>query len=337
MLFTRIALALSATLMLAPAAFANDSSAVIGAGGIELVTTESVSMDSEDLYISPSKVTVDYVFTNQSDKDIETLVAFPMPDIRYFGEEVTDVPNENSNNFMNFKVSQDGEPITVTLEQRAFVHNIDVTEALEKKGIPLLPTAKVTAKALAEKITPDDIDDWVARGMISKMSWSEGEEEKVEYQPAWTLKSTYWWRTVFPAGQPVKVHHIYKPSVGGTVDTAFLDMDNKPSEQMAFYKERYCLTDGFVKLAVAAKTKAKKSTYWMEKWLSYILVTGNNWYGPIGTFHLTVDKEDPQNLVSFCSEGVKKTGPTTFEMTQKDFYPQKNLDVLIVYPQVVEQ
>jgi hypothetical protein len=49
-----------------------------------------------------------------------------------------------------------------------------------------------------------------------------------------------------------------------------------------------------------------------------------------------VDTENPKNLVSFCGEGVRKTGPTTFEMTAEDFFPQRNLDVLIVYPEVVE-
>jgi hypothetical protein len=71
----------------------------------------------------------------------------------------------------------------------------------------------------------------------------------------------------------------------------------------------------------------------MESWISYIWSTGSNWSGPIGKFHLTIDKGDPKNLVSFCWDGeVKKMGPTTFEMTATDWYPPygKELEILIL-------
>lgn len=67
-----------------------------------------------------------------------------------------------------------------------------------------------------------------------------------------------------------------------------------------------------------------------ENWISYILETGANWAGPIGVLHITVDKGRPDNLVSFCGEGVSKTGPTTFEMTYRDIYPSGNLEVLLL-------
>ena len=43
-----------------------------------------------------------------------------------------------------------------------------------------------------------------------------------------------------------------------------------------------------------------------------------------------VDKGDEDNLVSFCGDDVKKIGPTTFEMHKTDFYPEKDLDILIL-------
>ena len=52
--------------------------------------------------------------------------------------------------------------------------------------------------------------------------------------------------------------------------------------------------------------------------------------GPIGNFRLVVDKGDANNLVSFCSDGVKKIGPTQFEMRKSDFTPERNLYVLIL-------
>ena len=65
----------------AGSAFANDSIGELGTGGIILSRTDAVSMMSENLSIGLDRVTVDYVFKNTTDKDVEALVAFPMPDI----------------------------------------------------------------------------------------------------------------------------------------------------------------------------------------------------------------------------------------------------------------
>jgi len=63
------------------------------------------------------------------------------------------------------------------------------------------------------------------------------------------------------------------------------------------------------------------------------LKTGGNWAtGTIGEFKLTVDKGNPKNLVSFCGENVRKTGPTIFEMTADNYYPSRDLEVLILVP-----
>ncbi|TIR38261.1 MAG: DUF4424 domain-containing protein, partial [Mesorhizobium sp.] len=66
---------------------------------------------------------------------------------------------------------------------------------------------------------------------------------------------------------------------------------------------------------------------------AYILTTGGNWAtGSIGKFKLTVDKGDPKNLVSFCGENVRKVGPTRFEMTAENFYPEHDIDILLLAP-----
>ena len=69
-----------------------------------------------------------------------------------------------------------------------------------------------------------------------------------------------------------------------------------------------------------------------ERRIEYLLTPAANWATPIGTFHLTVDKGDPNAIVSFCGTGVTRTSPTTFELTETDFYPTQELDILIVDP-----
>ena len=36
--------------------------------------------------------------------------------------------------------------------------------------------------------------------------------------------------------------------------------------------------------------------------------------------------------MSFCGDNVRKVGPTTFEMTADDFYPERDIDILILNP-----
>src|SRR5215470_9413815 len=78
------------------AALANDSVAELGTGGIIVSHTDAVSMLSENLSISLEKVSVDYVFKNETDKDVDAVVAFPMPDIEGTIYDRPFLPNDQS-------------------------------------------------------------------------------------------------------------------------------------------------------------------------------------------------------------------------------------------------
>ncbi|ABY30689.1 hypothetical protein Mext_2294 [Methylorubrum extorquens PA1] len=47
-------------------------------------------------------------------------------------------------------------------------------------------------------------------------------------------------------------------------------------------------------------------------------------------FTLTVDKGRADALVSFCRQGVRKTGPTTFAWEARDYVSDSDLRVLLV-------
>ncbi|MEA2927686.1 MAG: hypothetical protein QOG38_114, partial [Hyphomicrobiales bacterium] len=68
-----------------------------------------------------------------------------------------------------------------------------------------------------------------------------------------------------------------------------------------------------------------------EKRLEYILVTGGNWAGPIKDFRLVIDKGAEGNLISACGK-FKKISATQFELRQADYFPERNLEVLILEP-----
>ncbi len=320
-------------------AMANDTMAVLKAGGLVIATTEEISMDKEDLYISPSEVRVDYVYQNRTDHDVESIVAFPMPDLMIDPGSNQGVPNFDSENFMDFAVTQDGVRIEPQLEQKVFAGTLDVTAELEKQGIPKI-AANEAAFAKLNALPEDVAKDWVARGFLIRNTPAPGEPQAAENDPNWRVTTTYWWRTTFPAGKTVTVHHTYKPSVGGTVAMTYI-ADGKPGDSYNEYKQKYCIDDAFMKASARfeAEQKANEGTYYFEQWLSYVLTTGANWYGNIGDFHLTIDKGkgNENTIISFCGDDVKKTGPTTFEIRKKDFSPERDIDILMVGKQNVEQ
>ncbi|RWC53154.1 DUF4424 domain-containing protein [Mesorhizobium sp.] len=321
------ALALSAG-----SAFANDSVAELGTGGLILSRSDAVAMQSEDLFISSGKVTVDYVFHNNTDKDVDAIVAFPMPDISGNPEEIPAIPENQSDNFLGFEVTIDGVAAKPQLEQKVLALGIDVSAELKAQNVPFYPFGDAAKAALA-KLPQAVIDDWVNRGIIIEDTGSDGTEANKVYTPFWQLRSTYWWRSTFPANKDVHVSHRYKPSVGGTSSVSFF-YDGKFQGQYATYKTRYCMDDTFENaVRKAAKDGPDGYPQYNESRIAYVLTTGGNWAtGTIGKFKLTVDKGNPRALVSFCGDNVKKTGPTTFEMTANDFYPEHDIDILILDP-----
>jgi len=329
---TRRFLLAGVVLALPSQAAANDSIAHVGAGGLILSRTDAISMDSEVLRIAETGVEVDYVFRNGTDKDVTTIVAFPMPDISGSPYDVPSLPHDTDDNFLDFSVTVDGAAVTPQLEQRAFAVGLDVTDELARYGIPVYPFKDVTSDALA-RLQQDVADDFVRRGLVALDTFDDGSGWQTVRVPLWELKSTYWWETTFPAGRSIPVSHRYLPSVGASVGLSFF-LEGRFGGEYDDYKQRYCMDEAFEN-AVRRAARESDDPYaaMNETRLEYVLTTGGNWAtGVIGSFKLTIDKGAPENLVSFCGTGVRKTGPTTFEMTAQDFYPAKDIDVLILKP-----
>jgi hypothetical protein len=318
-------------------AFANDTMSTLGAGGLVFVQTDEVKMQSEDLYVSPTEVRVKYEFRNETDHDVKTLVAFPLPDITGSGDFMVSIPTEDPENIFGFATTFEGKPVEAELHQYAFATNIDYTQYLRDLGVPLAPYGEATVSAL-NALDDEQKTELFHRGLVVPMEYDSGQGWTRDYYPTWTLKSTYSWEAVFPAGETVDVKHSYVPSVGGTVAVTFLSPPYEDYDPATTYKTRYCTDESFVD-TVRKSLPNPDEPYgapYFEQWLSYVWSTGSNWAGQIGKFHLTIDKGRPENLVSFCWDGeVKKTSPTTFEMEATDWWPPYNreLDILILNKQ----
>jgi len=317
-----VAAVLAAILLAAPAA-ANDSVASMGAGGLVLQRTDGIEMRSEDLYVSAAEIRVRYRFYNRTERDIATLVAFPMPDLQ--GGIESDVAIEDPLR-MPFTTTVNGRRVATNVEQKAVFNGVDHSDMMRGLGVPLSPRGEATMQALATLPRPQ-IEMLIEMGLVEDRSWTERGVRTVELAPLWTLKTTHYWTQVFPAGRELDVRHQYAPAVGGSAGSVFGDPMMAGSEHTSDQATRYCTDDAF---QAGARRMRSRGLYLSETWVDYILTTGANWAEPIGDFRLVVDKGSSRNLVSFCGEGVRKISSTRFEIRRRNYTPTNDLSVLIL-------
>ncbi|MBU6372502.1 MAG: DUF4424 family protein [Alphaproteobacteria bacterium] len=319
---------LACALALAPAARANDSSAELKAGGLVLAKTDAIVMASEDLFVSKDKIRVVYEFENVSGADVTTTVAFPLPDLPA-GEEPIDIPNVASDNFVNFATTVDGAPVALSVEQRAFIGDREITDLLKANKIPLSPRhPDVNAAVLS---LPEATRAALAKdGVVERQDYDAGRGWEVGYTATWTLKTKFFRTQTFPAGRRVRVEHSYQPVAGYSVGALLaLPKSAEWAKERAEMVRAYCV-DATFERAITRKLRGRKDVLMPEVTVGYVLKTGANWAGPIRQFRLVVDKGAPENLVSFCATGVTKIGPTRYEVRKTNFTPTEDLNVLIL-------
>lgn len=318
------ALAASAVWLSATPVCADDSSAALGAGGIVLTKSADIRMASEDLRLSPDRVSVRYAFVNDGPKDIDTIVAFPLPDIdtSEFYYSPLGTTKNSTPNFVGFSLSVDGKPVTATAEERAVYKNRDVTALVKAAGLPI-NIAGTDLVAKLDKLSPAARKPLIAADLI--------DVDGNEAHPHWTAQTKFWWHQRFPSGKAVIVDHLYQPVTGQSFFGASeLDKTNP------YYAKNFCIDDATrakiaVKLAARKKLKDAEADYIQAFETDFVLVTANNWKGPIGRFHLTLDKKKPGNVLSLCWDGaLKKTGATSFEATRENFAPARDIKLLVL-------
>ncbi len=331
-----IPFALGALMLLPTHAFADDSSATLGTGGLVLQKTDKIALVSEELYLSPTGIRISYRFRNLTNADYATTIAFPMPAFPGGGSNSTTVvPDPANDNFMKFKTVVDGQPVPSQLEQRAFLvadgqPDEEITDKLKALHISLVPTVEAS-EATISRLSNAQRKELVDAGFFDA---GEGDYtgQPTTLYPLWTLRSKYWRQQTFPKGKDVIVEQSYVP-VLGSQSTLSLGSPDMGSDQLKHYRDTFCTDEAFLK---AARSLYKKlgdpnpTFQAFEQYLSYVITSGGNWAGPIGEFKLIVDKGDPKTLVSFCGDGVKKIGPTQFEMDIKNYTPKRDIDVLLL-------
>jgi hypothetical protein len=268
-LFARAAIISSMCAVIAtPGARANDSTARIDTGGLSLTYNSSIEMQEEDLFLSQKEVRVRYKFLNKSARDIETLVAFPLPDIETgeggnYGIEASDPVN-----FIDFKVSVDGKDIKPSVEATASSMGVDITALLVKNGLPITTITGTDAQREAlydklNKLPEPALAELEKYGAIDRMSSTK--DGKPDVNPRWTAHITFYWFQTFPAGRPIEVRHTYRP----VPRHFFTGMEELSGDKM---RKDYCVDPPF--LAAAKKMQDRATLTGLE--LRYVVSTAQN-------------------------------------------------------------
>jgi hypothetical protein len=303
------------------AALANDSTATTAAGGLVLRQSVDIDMRSEDLFVSVEQVRVRYVFRNRAAADVRVTVAFPMPDRDLSAMRESDVGYPS-----DFHTRVDGRPVQAALERHAFVGGRDQTALLQQLHIPLSPGADGT-EAIRHALGALPAG---ARERLRQARLIDIDEDGAV--PLWTLRDTWYWQQVFPAGRDLIVEHEYRPGAGSSAGTPLAFPEFRRSADGRAEAAFYCADPAFLASLDRLTRAGGEGTELADYRIGYILTTGGNWRSPIGDFRLVVDKGSPHNLVSFCGQGVRRISPTRFEERHTNWRPDRDLNILIVQP-----
>lgn len=314
----------------ASTALANDSTATTAAGGLVLRQSADIDMVSEDLFVSVEQVRVHYVFRNRAARDVNVTVAFPMPDRDLSMEAESDVGFPS-----DFHTSVAGRTVTATLERHIIARGADRTALLQSLHIPLAPDGDGTRRIVAAltALPPARREELRRLGLTRNDEYDdEGHGMTAHYLPMWTVRDTWYWQQIFPAGRDLVVDHRYRPGAGSSNGTPLAFPDYRGSADGHAEAALYCADADFLASLDRLTRAGGEGTELPDFRVSYILTTGANWRSPIGDFRLVVDKGQARNLVSFCETGVRRTSPTQFEVRHHNWRPTRDLNILIVQP-----
>ncbi|MFV0643008.1 MAG: DUF4424 family protein [Sphingomonadaceae bacterium] len=313
-----------------PLASANDTESAIGLGGLVLLQNDTISMDSEELFISQDKIRVTYHFTNPSSEDVTVLVSFPLPASNAETEWLDGPTGPADWKSLEFSTRVDGQDAPLRYTENIMLNGQEISARLTELGWPKDVWEEDAMQAIISTFSPEERQAYIAEGLLKQVS-----DASDILVPAWSVEGFISREQVFPAGKTVLVEHSYTPlnggSVGGNLNASMRTEEYGWKE----YRDAYCINESFLRGFDKKQAQAGESrNSYLELWIDYVLSSGANWKGPIKDFRLVVDKGSPENMTSFCMDGVKKISPTQFEVRKTNYEPGHDLQVLIVqWPQ----
>jgi len=327
--------ALWVMVIVAPAR-ANDSAADLAAGGLVMVKNDAITIQREDLHISPQVVRVRYEMRNNRADAVTLRVAFPMPEIPVEGILTHRLlPHESRPNPMRFQVRANGDWVTPEVEVRAVLPDgQDIASELRKLGgwsLLVFPRMMTAEDGPPEQGASHDVGPTI----IARLKQLNAVETvRDAYFPRWKTWVTFHWQQRFVPGVTV-IEHQYDPVMGffpiWPKDDRWHGGLEGPPDQLA---KTYCI-GGDDDTALRAASDRTGNVY--ARTLSYILTTGANWAGPIENFNLVIDaaavpgQRETIRYVLGCAEfPLVRRGPLRLEGSARNYVPKSELRLLLI-------
>jgi hypothetical protein len=342
-----LAIAAGIVLCAANPALADDSAASIAAGGLVPRRETRIVMAKEVLQISPARVVVDYDFRNDTDQDVTTEVAFPVPPYSYS----PDGPGIPYASFSDFHLFVDGKQAAFQIEAKATLSGKDVTAILQSDGIDIATFGHLHEPSGAESYyhTPDleRLPPMEQRRLIDLGLF---EPEKSDQWGAWTVSLQYHWTQTFPAHSTIHIRHEYTPVDGSELmspETLKNVLQHKEptgdAETVKYAREDVQRLEGLCPYpsflnGLIGQMGASGPGYGQfahPRWVDFILTSANTWKQPIEDFTLIVERgkpmeDDTRVFVSFCSPQnapVEKLDADRFQVHLTGFVPTAELRI----------
>ena len=300
---------------------ADDGAASVAAGGVVVMNREPrVTMAKEVLQISASKVIADYDFRNDSNEDIRTEVAFPIPD--YDHDLARERVEPSQLGFDDFQLWINATPTRYLVEARAFLKDIEYTKLLHSMhiDIPTFGHATLDGNSLdIQTLAPAQRKQLEAAGLVNQ----DGGE------PLWQVRKKYYWQQTFPKHKTVHIRHEYSPILGGSNSIAY-GMRASPDPESAEELKSFCIEGQLHSILQSVlESEDKNASY---SYVDFILTTANTWKTPIEDFTLIVKrthrKDSLGDYVSFCWDGpVTRIDTDHFSAHATNLVPAKELRV----------
>lgn len=303
-------------------ACADDTAVAVAAGGIQLRKEARISMDKERLTITPDKVSVDFLFHNETDTDITTEVAFPIPAYQFEFDSLN-WPYD----FADFKLWVDDQPISYETDVHAKLNGKDYTEPLRSLGIDVATFGEYDWKKDPPdgspqilKLSPSNKARLVQLGLLDNLD---------NAFPKWTVIKMYYWRQTFPAGKLVHIRHQYTP-VAGFEPVQVDNISRRFPDSCVDASLRQKL--GSLAANDLQRTNGGSNNYIAATWVKYILTTANTWKTPIKNFRLDVEVptggSDHASFISLCGgDKVTNASQNHVVMSISNFVPSRDLTV----------
>lgn len=300
------------TLAVAPAR-AGDKQREGPTGGLIFLNHPALVVDRLDLTISPDEIKAAYSVRNSSPKPLTLVVTFPLPDIDAGAGNVHSMAlaAPQSSNFVAASILADGVSVPLEIEQRALIAGLDAKPLLVATLLPIEPYVPRTVEFIAR--LPNAAKRMLVENGILR---DEGDHSV----PNWNLKSTAHWKQAFAPMRTTDISLSYRPLAASAKFSPELFANLKTSHCVELAKE----------IELTRRVSANRGDV-RFRWLTYQLTSGSGLLThPIGRYRLKVVVPSFDTLLLTCRKGLRRLGPTVYELIDDKFYPDDDLQLLFI-------